>query len=503
MKFTDTSVNGTANSTSKIPCETASEKGYLTPAEIIIKGGNDAINTAISQNAANTRVALGVNLSTTGGANNVLQLDADGKFRTMAVNATTGIDPGNPWRLAAQQRIQWEDNAGNSAANVWMFPDHGSSHDANTYPELVWTSSRHCYYWTDGFQMGNSTSGGGERGWRFLYFNPLGQAQAAGSPGGLGGTLDTVMESIAVQFGGSFWNGSSAVLSKASIQYVPDGTASGELGFWIGGGADPGGTSARGRVLASSGHVKAMGLTPTGIKLPTGQRLTFGDGTWLDTASGGGTVSLANGGTGTTTASLAPTGNFTITQNSVPAIQSDATSAVTNSIRVTSGFVRVGTSGATGVAAFPFEVRLPGSGDSTAGEFYVDTNGTARVGRLSATSANSSGRLIVQDRVGAASVDFNAVTSTHTMSGTFNNAAINNFTNTTDSTSSTTGSAKFSGGVGIAKKLFVGTGLNVAAPTVPGSASATGTAGDISWDASYIYICIATNTWKRVAIATW
>ncbi len=37
----------------------------------------------------------------------------------------------------------------------------------------------------------------------------------------------------------------------------------------------------------------------------------------------------------------------------------------------------------------------------------------------------------------------------------------------------------------------------------PASAGATGTAGDISWDANYIYICTATNTWKRVAISTW
>ena len=39
--------------------------------------------------------------------------------------------------------------------------------------------------------------------------------------------------------------------------------------------------------------------------------------------------------------------------------------------------------------------------------------------------------------------------------------------------------------------------------STPASASATGTAGTIKWDASYIYVCTATNTWKRVAIATW
>lgn len=37
----------------------------------------------------------------------------------------------------------------------------------------------------------------------------------------------------------------------------------------------------------------------------------------------------------------------------------------------------------------------------------------------------------------------------------------------------------------------------------PASASASGNAGDICWDASYVYVCIATNTWRRMAHATW
>lgn len=39
--------------------------------------------------------------------------------------------------------------------------------------------------------------------------------------------------------------------------------------------------------------------------------------------------------------------------------------------------------------------------------------------------------------------------------------------------------------------------------TAPSSAIDTGTTGEIRIDANYIYICVATNTWKRVAIATW
>ena len=37
----------------------------------------------------------------------------------------------------------------------------------------------------------------------------------------------------------------------------------------------------------------------------------------------------------------------------------------------------------------------------------------------------------------------------------------------------------------------------------PASATAAGNAGDICWDASYLYICTATNTWRRIAHATW
>jgi hypothetical protein len=60
-----------------------------------------------------------------------------------------------------------------------------------------------------------------------------------------------------------------------------------------------------------------------------------------------------------------------------------------------------------------------------------------------------------------------------------------------------TGAATFAGAVTIA-----GTVIHTLSAT-PASATAAGTVGTMSWDANYIYICTATNTWKRVAIATW
>ena len=47
------------------------------------------------------------------------------------------------------------------------------------------------------------------------------------------------------------------------------------------------------------------------------------------------------------------------------------------------------------------------------------------------------------------------------------------------------------------KKLTV-----VGARTIA-SATSTGTEGEICWDADYLYICVGTDTWKRIALATW
>jgi hypothetical protein len=37
----------------------------------------------------------------------------------------------------------------------------------------------------------------------------------------------------------------------------------------------------------------------------------------------------------------------------------------------------------------------------------------------------------------------------------------------------------------------------------PANATDTGNAGDICWDSGFLYVCVATNSWKKVAIAAW
>lgn len=46
------------------------------------------------------------------------------------------------------------------------------------------------------------------------------------------------------------------------------------------------------------------------------------------------------------------------------------------------------------------------------------------------------------------------------------------------------------------------TGLAIMA-TAPTSATAAGSAGQIAFDSGFFYVCVATNSWKRVAIAAW
>jgi sugar lactone lactonase YvrE len=66
-----------------------------------------------------------------------------------------------------------------------------------------------------------------------------------------------------------------------------------------------------------------------------------------------------------------------------------------------------------------------------------------------------------------------------------------------------TGTTAINGTATVAQDLIVEGGLTVECPQTPASASATGTAGQIAWDANYIYVCVATNTWRRAALSSW
>lgn len=49
----------------------------------------------------------------------------------------------------------------------------------------------------------------------------------------------------------------------------------------------------------------------------------------------------------------------------------------------------------------------------------------------------------------------------------------------------------------------VGNRIRVQTAKTPASATDTGNEGEICWDSSYVYVCVATDTWKRTALSTW
>jgi hypothetical protein len=49
--------------------------------------------------------------------------------------------------------------------------------------------------------------------------------------------------------------------------------------------------------------------------------------------------------------------------------------------------------------------------------------------------------------------------------------------------------------------IIASSGINLNNLTIPSSADDTGTTGDIVWDSNYVYVCIATDTWKRATLA--
>jgi hypothetical protein len=87
---------------------------------------------------------------------------------------------------------------------------------------------------------------------------------------------------------------------------------------------------------------------------------------------------------------------------------------------------------------------------------------------------------------------FSAVTN-----GTSNITIANTNSNAAVSINGTSNVAVF------ANTGFYTSALNVTTSFTPASSSATGVAGQIAWDSNYVYVCIATNTWKRSPIGTW
>jgi hypothetical protein len=219
--------------------------------------------------------------STTGGANKVPLLDSNGTLRLGPVNPTDN-QPTQSLLIPAFQRTLYESKLGTTAAQTYLIANHSAAlgndigFGAGVFPELFNGSPRHCFYWDEGFQMGNAEN---NRSYgRYLYFRALGNAS---SP-------DPVRQSVPTFWNGQNWNGGSTVSSNMGLQWVPGTTStSGEFVFAITPTFSAGGTVnalTNGVLTSVAGAVLPFSVTQAGPKVGVGKVLTFGDGTTMDTA---------------------------------------------------------------------------------------------------------------------------------------------------------------------------------------------------------------------------
>ena len=59
------------------------------------------------------------------------------------------------------------------------------------------------------------------------------------------------------------------------------------------------------------------------------------------------------------------------------------------------------------------------------------------------------------------------------------------------------------GNINVAGAVEIAGNLSIDNEYVPTTTGSDGTAGQIVWDSSYIYVCVATNSWKRANLAAW
>ena len=158
------------------------------------------------------------------------------------------------------------------------------------------------------------------------------------------------------------------------------------------------------------------------------------------------------------------------------------------SVKLTSDQIKTFTSSAPTLLVETANTNTP----ATAATLSHQTSGTA--------AAGIGTRLAFQCETSASNVEIGALLSAVTTNVGSGTEAFNLQVLLMAAGSSATEVATFNsnGDFGV-----TGNTINLPNTRTPASASAPGTKGDICWDTSYIYVCVATDTWERVAIATW
>lgn len=153
---------------------------------------------------------------------------------------------------------------------------------------------------------------------------------------------------------------------------------------------------------------------------------------------------------------------------------------------------------------------IKGSGGGSARDLVIQTDGVTRMTFSAGGTATVNTALVAGSTALINSGSQAFTTSFHVVSwnnGCFGWASTG--TVTTASTADTAikrasaGLVEINNGTAGTYRDLVVRNLRMSAPTVPATATSTGSEGQISWDSNFVYVCVATDSWKRAALSSW
>jgi hypothetical protein len=159
----------------------------------------------------------------------------------------------------------------------------------------------------------------------------------------------------------------------------------------------------------------------------------------------------------------------------------------------------------------------------------TDGDAIRSAGQLSFRSGGGAGKGVLYEFGADAALSVGSPQTFMQIAGTFNNASylrtglLVSMTNTASAVNSKLFDVQLAGvsqfnvdvngsvGIGTTAPTISGTGkfdmnadtFRLRTARTPASAAAAGNAGEICWDANYLYVAVNTNTWVRTPILTW
>jgi len=167
-------------------------------------------------------------------------------------------------------------------------------------------------------------------------------------------------------------------------------------------------------------------------------------------------------------------------------------------------FPAAGYSGSTAGAQITFyQGSAANNGFGMDNASYNKTSGSQYVFGVLAMNFNPTSGAAVQSLFGGTYTVNQTSSSTGTVNGIFINATETAVLGTHNLMDLQVGSAPKFKVTNAGLAISAADQIRIATSKTPSSSGDTGVVGSICWDASYIYVCTATNTWERAAIATW